>query len=98
MVQEAHRLTAYGTGVQVYTGETTMPGPLNRIKVLDLTRVLAGPYATMLLGDLGADVIKIEQPGNRRRISQFRSVQNGFSPLLYEREPRKRSVTLNLKI
>ncbi len=74
-----------------------MPGPLDGIKVLDLTRVLAGPYATMLLGDLGAEVIKIEQPGTGDESRNFGPFKNGFSLYFMSVNRGKQSVTLNLK-
>ena len=74
-----------------------MAGPLDGIKVLDLTRVLAGPYATMLLGDLGAEVIKIEQPGTGDESRNFGPFKNGFSLYFMSVNRGKQSVTLNLK-
>lgn len=71
--------------------------PLENIKVLDLTRVLAGPYATMILGDLGADIIKIEMPVKGDDARFFGPYINGESAYFMSLNRNKRSVTLNLK-
>ena len=74
-----------------------MPGALTGIRVLDLTRVLAGPYATMVLGDLGAEVIKLEQPGTGDESRGFGPFKNGFSLYFMSVNRGKQSLTLDLK-
>jgi len=73
-------------------------GPLAGVKVLDLTRVLAGPYCTMFLGDLGAEVVKIEQPevGDDTRAWGPPFV-GGESAYFLCINRNKKSVTLDLK-
>jgi len=70
---------------------------LEGIKILDLTRVLAGPYATMILGDLGADVIKIEMPKTGDDSRQFGPFVGDESAYFMSLNRNKRSITLNLK-
>jgi crotonobetainyl-CoA:carnitine CoA-transferase CaiB-like acyl-CoA transferase len=82
-----------------------MPGPLAGIRIFDMTRILAGPTATQILADLGADVIKIERPGTGDDVRAW------GPPYLKDKDGReqpresvyfnaanrnKRSVTLNL--
>jgi len=70
---------------------------LEGIRILDLTRVLAGPYATMVLADLGADVIKIERPGTGDDSRHFGPYLHDESAYFMSLNRNKRSMTLNLK-
>lgn len=70
---------------------------LDGLKILDLTRVLAGPYCTMVLADLGADVIKIEAPVKGDDSRQFGPYIDGESAYFMSINRNKRSMTLNLK-
>ena len=71
--------------------------PLKGIRVLDLTRVLAGPYCAMLLGDMGAEVIKIEEPGKGDDTRGWPPFVGGESTYFMSVNRNKKSVTLNLK-
>ncbi|MDX1487308.1 MAG: CoA transferase, partial [Acidiferrobacterales bacterium] len=75
-----------------------MPKPLEGLKVLDLTRVLAGPYCTMLLGDMGADVVKLERRGAGDDTRGYGPpFINGESAYFMSVNRSKRSLTVDLK-
>jgi crotonobetainyl-CoA:carnitine CoA-transferase CaiB-like acyl-CoA transferase len=74
-----------------------MVGPLNGIRVLDLTRVLAGPFATMLLADLGAEVVKVERPGDGDETRLLEPVREGESHYFVSVNRNKRGVVIDLK-
>jgi formyl-CoA transferase len=85
------RQPAYNAGV-------TSSGPLAGITVLDLTRVLSGPYCTMLLGDMGARVLKIEQPGRGDDTRAWGPpFVSGESTYFLSINRNKESVTLDFK-
>ena len=71
--------------------------PLAGIRVVDLTRVLSGPFCTMLLGDLGADIIKVETPGEGDTIRHQGAGRDGLSWYFANYNRNKRSITLNLR-
>ena len=72
-------------------------GLLRGVKVLDLTRVLAGPYCSMILADMGADVIKIEAPGRGDDSRWNGPIFNGVSAYFMNLNRNKRGITLNLQ-
>jgi crotonobetainyl-CoA:carnitine CoA-transferase CaiB-like acyl-CoA transferase len=80
-------------------GEARRPLPLAGVRVLDVSQVMAGPYACMLLADLGADVVKVESPdgGDQTRGAMGFKLKGNDSMGFLNMNRNKRSITLNLK-
>ncbi len=74
-----------------------MPGPLHGYRIVDLTSNVSGPLATMILGDQGADVIKVEAPGGGDSTRSGANRRGGFSASFLNNNRNKRSIVLNLK-
>lgn len=72
-------------------------GALSGIRVLDLTRVLAGPFCTMLLGDMGAEIIKIEEPAKGDDTRSYPPFIGSYSAYFGNMNRNKKSITLDLK-
>ena len=72
-------------------------GPLDGLRVLDLTRVLVGPYATMVLGDLGAEVIKVERPDGGDETRHVEPIQDGESHYFLAVNRNKLGLAVDMK-
>lgn len=86
------------SGHHAYKGtSSTSAGPLQGIKVIDMTSVIMGPFATQILASLGADVVKVEPPDgdNMRHVGPMRNP--GMGPIFLQANQGKRSVVLDLK-
>src|SRR5947209_15030410 len=97
-VRRADRRDDGEAGTRMTSGDAapdpSAPGPLAGLLIADFSRILAGPYATMLLGDLGAQVIKVEGPeGDDTRI-WMPPVRNGVSTYYLGINRNKRSIVL----
>jgi formyl-CoA transferase len=76
---------------------TQRKGALEGLRIIDLTRVLAGPFCTMILADMGAEVIKVERTGTGSDERQMGPFKNGESAYFMNLNRNKKGVTLNLK-
>jgi crotonobetainyl-CoA:carnitine CoA-transferase CaiB-like acyl-CoA transferase len=72
-------------------------GPLEGIRIIDLTSMLSGPWATMILADQGADVIKVEEPRLGDHTRAYGNRRNGFSASFLNLNRNKRSIAIDLK-
>jgi crotonobetainyl-CoA:carnitine CoA-transferase CaiB-like acyl-CoA transferase len=74
-----------------------VPGPLDGVKIVDLTAMASGPYATSILADQGADVIKVEPPGKGDLIRHIGTSRGGMSAIFNTMNRGKRSVVIDLR-
>ncbi|OWY27667.1 CaiB/BaiF CoA transferase family protein [Herbaspirillum robiniae] len=79
------------------TTTASKPGPLAGIKVLELGTLIAGPFCSRMLAEFGADVIKVEAPGNGDPLRQWRVLKDGTSLWWSVQARNKKSLTLNMK-
>ncbi|MCP1574141.1 CoA-transferase [Herbaspirillum rubrisubalbicans] len=79
------------------TTATPKPGPLAGIKVLELGTLIAGPFCSRMLAEFGADVIKIEAPGDGDPLRHWRVLKDGTSLWWAVQARNKKSITLNMK-
>lgn len=78
-------------------GPPSRPGPLHGLVIADFSRILAGPYATMLMADMGADVIKVESPDGDDTRHWVPPVRDGVGTYYLAINRNKRSIALDLK-
>ncbi len=74
-----------------------MPGPLDGIRIVDVSEVISGPLVSMILADQGADVVKVEPPKNGEESRQLANYRAGMSALYVNCNHGKRSIGINLK-
>ncbi len=74
-----------------------MAGPLDGYRIVDLTSMISGPFATMILGDQGADVIKVEVPGSGDHVRAGGNRSGGLPASFLNNNRNKRSITIDLK-
>jgi crotonobetainyl-CoA:carnitine CoA-transferase CaiB-like acyl-CoA transferase len=74
-----------------------MPGPLHGFRIIDLTSMLSGPWATMILADQGADVVKVEVPGSGDHTRSLANQRGNMSANFLNINRNKRSISINLK-
>src|SRR5688572_28189364 len=89
--------TYYGVAGEGAMSTEPTRAALKGVKVIELGGLIAGPYATSLFAQFGADVIKIEAPGEGDPLRRWRKLHNGTSLWWYSLSRNKQSLTLNLK-